>query len=160
MPQFFSFSDDQIDRLQRTNWGHPSTNLFAQEVIAALLAMSENPANQTNPGRGGFLPEDIIGITPPAGSLPTAFPIAAFAVVTAFLTFETYSCDIYLVNPTVAGALPITNMTVTQFDIDSLEVIPNGAGIPCLLHVESRLSGTKLEIVSASMQMPVYLVIP
>lgn len=157
---YFNFSSDQIDRLQRTKWGHPATDMFAKELIAALLAMEGTPQNQTNPGRGGFLPQDIIGIFPPAGSLPSAFPIAAFAVVREFVAYNEYNCDIYLKDPTEAGVLAITRMPVTQHSIDSLEVIPNGYGVPCLLHVESRVGGTKLEIISASMQFPVYLEIP
>lgn len=152
------YAREQIERVNRKGWH--SANELAQELYVILGTLFGSQDIAGNVSRGGFLPEDIVGITPPAGSLPTAFPIAAFAVVTGFVTYNTYDCDIYLVNPTVAGALPITNMVVTQFMVDSLEVIPNGSGIPCLLHVETRAGGTKLEIVSASMQFPVYLEIP
>lgn len=157
---FFNLSDDQIDRLRRKSWGHGPTNMLAQELYSLLQSMAETPANQTNPGRGGFLPEDIVGIFPPPGSLPSAFPYAAFAIVREFVNYNTYNCDIYLKDPTDPATLPITRMPVKQYDIDSLEVIPNGTGTPCILHVESQQSGTKLVITSASMQVPVYLEIP
>lgn len=148
-----SLDEVQIERLVRTKWSS------AQQLAEELYAMLGASTNQTvtSATSGGYTPGDLVLSTAaPAGSLPTAFPIFCWAIVTAKLTFDTYKCDIYLKDPATSPA--IGNFAVKQRMIDSLETIPNGTEAIAMMFVE--VVNKKLVPGTIIMQVPVYLEVP
>ena len=157
---FTSIFGDQLNRLLRkSNW---TADGLSQELFAMFQAIDDNLTNNgttSSTSGGGNVPSDItLSATPASGALPSAFPFVAFGIVTGQLTPNVYNCDLYLADPSSAPAF--VNMPVTQFQIDSGEVIPNGSGTMVLVFCEKTNGGSNLVITSAIMQFPIYLQVP
>lgn len=104
-------------------------------------------------GGGGSDPADTI-INIDVAGLPAAFPIPGWAIVLSQTSGDTYNCSIYIDNP--ATSLPLGTMDVQQRQIDPLDTIPVGTETPCVLWTRLNTNGT-LRVVSATMQVPVFL---
>lgn len=110
----------------------------------------------TNPplaGGGNGDPETTT-IDVEVSGLPAAFPLTAWGIIQSKSSNNIYNVAIYLENP--ATATPLGTMQVTQRQIDFDDEIPAGTETPVVLWTQLNSNGT-LRIVSASMQVPVFL---
>lgn len=183
---------EQAERLRRTNWGHPATNLAMQELYAMFTSdapyngpvininqtggpviniigdgtdppittgppiLPGNPTNpSTTPVTGGTSnPSAEIDESPPIG-LPAAFPLLGWGIVQSKVSGNVYVVDVYLNNP--ASSVALGTMNVVQRQIDPTDTIPAGTEIPVMLFTVLNPGGLSMKIVSACMQVPVFL---
>ncbi len=151
---------EQIERLNRL--GDWNATELAQElytIFSATVLVNNEPA--ASPGRFKSPTPAVLVNLPsmpaPAGSLPTAFPIAAWGIVQSQVgtVGNIYLVDVYLANP--ASSPAIGRFQAVQRQIDAETSIPPGTETPVTCFAETTNGGANLVITSVVMQIPIYL---